>query len=106
VLGDLEGGAVFRGVDAGLEAVADDRKSLWQLCRNITRPALANERVQCDAAGQVVPKLKTPWHDSTANLVFMERLAALAPLSRLQVHALFTKHSRASRCLASTNSGQ
>ncbi|MGB7858306.1 MAG: hypothetical protein WBL48_20685 [Pseudolabrys sp.] len=28
VLGDVEMGAVFRGVDADLEAVADDRKSL------------------------------------------------------------------------------
>ena len=31
-----------------------------QLCRYITRPALANERVQTNAAGQVVLKLKTP----------------------------------------------
>ena len=30
------------------------------LCRYIARPALANERVQCNAAGQVVLKLKTP----------------------------------------------
>ena len=32
---------------------------LQRLCRYITRPALANERVQCNAAGQVVLKLKT-----------------------------------------------
>lgn len=38
---------------------AQDRKSLEQLCRFITRPALANERVQTNAAGQVVLKLKT-----------------------------------------------
>jgi hypothetical protein len=31
----------------------------WLLCRYITRPALANERVQTNAAGQVVLKLKT-----------------------------------------------
>jgi len=31
---------------------ADERKALEQLCRYITRPALANERVQCNAAGQ------------------------------------------------------
>lgn len=31
-----------------------------QLCRSITRPALANEKVQTNSAGQVVLKLKTP----------------------------------------------
>ena len=55
-----------------------------QLCRSITRPALANERVQTNAAGQVVLKLKTPWRDGTTHLVmspleFMQRLAALVP---------------------------
>jgi hypothetical protein len=30
-----------------------------RLCRYITRPALANERVQINAAGEVVLKLKT-----------------------------------------------
>ena len=44
---------------AAVRCDADDRKALEQLCRYITRPALANERVQCNAAGQVVLKLKT-----------------------------------------------
>ena len=39
---------------------ADDRQRLEQLCRYITRGA-GQERVQCNAAGQVVLKLKTPW---------------------------------------------
>jgi len=61
---------------------ADDRKRLEQLCRYITRPALSDERVQCNAAGQVELKLKTPWRDGTTHLVmspleFMQRLAAL-----------------------------
>ena len=48
------------------------------------RPALANERVQCNAAGQVVLKLKTAWRDGTTHIVmgpleFMQRLAALVP---------------------------
>jgi len=51
---------------------------------------LANERVQCNAAGQVVLKLKTPWHDGTTHLVmspleFMQRLAALVPRPRLRL---------------------
>ena len=48
---------------AAVRCDADDRKALEQLCRYITRPALANERVQTNAAGQVVLKLKTPWRD-------------------------------------------
>ena len=66
---------------------ADDRQALEQLCRYITRPALANERVQCNAAGQVVLKLKTAWHDGTTHIVmspleFMQRLAARATEGR------------------------
>jgi hypothetical protein len=38
---------------------ADDRKRLEQLCRYITRPALSDERIQLNAAGQVELKLKT-----------------------------------------------
>ena len=53
-----------------------------QLCRYTTPPALANERGQYNAAGQVALKLKTPWRDGTTHLVmspleFMQRLAAL-----------------------------
>jgi len=60
-------------------------------------PALANERVRCNATGQVVLKLKTPRRDGTTHLVkspleFMQRLAALAPLSVLRLRF------RASQC--------
>ena len=68
---------------AAVRCAAEDRQALEQLCRYITRPALANERVQTNAAGQVVLKLKTPWRDGTTHLVmspleFMQRLAARA----------------------------
>ena len=67
---------------AAVRCAADDRQALEQLCRYLTRPALANERVQTNAAGQVVLKLKTAWRDGTtylvmSPLVFMQRLAAL-----------------------------
>ncbi len=66
---------------------ADDCQALEQLCRYITRPALANDREQTDGAGQVVHKLKTPWRDGTTHLVmspleYMQRLAALVPRPR------------------------
>jgi hypothetical protein len=75
---------------AAVRCGADDRPSLEPLCRCITRPALANEGVQTNAAGQVVLKLKTPWRDGTTHLVmspleFMQRLAALVPRPRLHL---------------------
>jgi Putative transposase len=62
---DIDGFSLHAAVRCG----ADARKSLERLCRYITRPALANERVQCNAAGQVVLKLKTAWRDGTTHLV-------------------------------------
>ena len=44
------------------------RRPYKQLCRHVTRQGLANERVQCSAAGQVTLKLKTPWRDETMHL--------------------------------------
>ena len=75
---DIDGFSMHAAVRCG----ADDRQALEQLCRYITRPALANERVQTNAAGQVVLKLKTPWRDGSTHLMmlpleFMQRLAAL-----------------------------
>ena len=46
---DIDGFSLHAAVRCG----ADDRQALEQLCRYITRPALANERVQTNAAGQV-----------------------------------------------------
>ena len=54
---------------AAVRCSAEDHQALEQLCRYITRPALADERVQTNAAGQVVLKLKTRWRDGTTHLV-------------------------------------
>ena len=75
---------------AAVRVDALDRKRLEQRCRYITRPALLDERVQLNAAGQVELKLKTPWRDGTTHLVmspleFMQRLAALVPRPRLHL---------------------
>jgi len=68
---------------------AHDRQRLEPLCRYITWPALSDERVQLNAAGQVELKLKTPWRDGTTHLMmspleFMQRLARLMPRLRLR----------------------
>ncbi len=87
---------------AAVRAEAHERKQLEQLCRYITRPALSEERIQLDAAGQVQLKLKTPWRDGTTHVVmspleFMQRLAALVPRPRLHLirfHGVLAPNAR------------
>jgi hypothetical protein len=44
---------------AGVRCGAHQRKKLERLCRYITRPAIANERLKRDGAGDVVLQLKS-----------------------------------------------
>ena len=86
---DISGFSLHAAVRCG----ANDRQGLEQLCRYITRPALANERVQCNAAGQVVLKLKTPWRDGNTHLVML-RLEPMPrrvdlPLCGRQIHCSY-----------------
>ena len=72
---------------AGVRCGEHQRKRLERLCRYITRPAIANERLERDGAGNVVLQLKSPWRDGTTHirmspLEFMQRLAALVPRPR------------------------
>jgi hypothetical protein len=48
---------------------ADQRAELEHLCRYITRPAIANERLKRNRAGQVVLQLKSPYKDGTTHIV-------------------------------------
>jgi hypothetical protein len=48
---------------------AHERKKLERLCRYITRPAIANERLVINRAGQVVLTLKTPYRDGTTHIL-------------------------------------
>ena len=54
---------------AGVRCDADQRSELEQLCRYVTRPAIANERLSVNRAGQVVLKLKTPYRNGTTHIV-------------------------------------
>jgi hypothetical protein len=72
---------------AAVRLASHPRKELERLCRYITLPALANERLSRNARGQVVPKLKSPYRDGTTHIVlhpreFMQSLSALVPRSR------------------------
>ena len=67
---------------AGLRCGVAQRTQLERLCRYITRQALANERIQCNRAGQVVLQLKSAYQGGTTHVVmspleFRQRLAAL-----------------------------
>ena len=82
---------------AALRWRADQRLELEQLCRYITRPAIANERLKRNRAGQVVLQLKSPYKDGTTHIVmepleFMERLAALVPRPRLHLIRFQGRH--------------
>ena len=75
---------------AGVRCGTHQRKRLERLCRYITRPAIANERLKRDGAGDVVLQLKSAWRDGTTHikmspLEFMQRLAALVPRPRLHL---------------------
>jgi len=73
-----------------LHANTTDRKKLERLCRYITRPVLANERVKIRQNRDVVLKLKSPYQDGTTHLVmtpleFLQKLAALVPRPQLNL---------------------
>jgi hypothetical protein len=52
---------------AAVRCEAHERKRLERLCRYVGRPALSQERLQLDAAGQVVLRLKTAWRDGVSS---------------------------------------
>jgi hypothetical protein len=92
---DMEGFSLHAAVRCG----AEDRQALERPCRHITRPALASDRVQCDAPRQVLLKLKTPWRDGATHLMmsplkFMQRLAGLMPSRHLTASTLFARRPR------------
>ena len=64
--------------------------TLEHLCRCITRPAIASERLTRNKDGQIVLKLKTPYRDGTTHIImspleFMQRLATLVPRPKLNL---------------------
>ncbi len=71
-----------------------EKSKLEKLCRYITRPAVAEERLQLRASGDVVLKLKHPYSDGTSHLLFsglefVEKLAALVPAPRIHLTRFF-----------------
>jgi Putative transposase/Transposase zinc-binding domain len=87
---------------AAVRCGADQRRELEHLSRYISRPAIANERLRRNGAGQVVLQLKSAYRDGTTHVVmspleFMQRLAALVPRPRLHLirfHGVLAPHAK------------
>lgn len=86
---------------AGIGIEADARGKLERLCRYVSRPAIAVERLSLTSHGEVRYRLKTPYRDGTTDIVlepldFMARLAALVPPPRVhqtRFHGVFASGS-------------
>jgi hypothetical protein len=69
---------------AGVAAEADQRGKLERLCRYVSRPAVAIERLSVTAQGHIRYAPKTPYRDGTTHVMFepldfLARLSALVP---------------------------
>lgn len=81
----------------GVAAAAHQREKLERLCRYISRPAIAIERLSLTREGNIRYRLKTPYRDGTTHIVlepldFIARLAALVPAPRVNLtrfHGIF-----------------
>jgi hypothetical protein len=102
--GDHSGAANAGGfsLHAGLDIEPYQRAKLERLCRYVSRPPIAEERLALTSSGQVRYQLKTPYRDGTTHIVMepldlMARLAALVPPPRMHLtryHGVFAPHSQ------------
>jgi hypothetical protein len=87
---------------AGLTIQLHQREKLERLCRYVSRPPIAVERLALTSSGQVRYPLKTAYRDGTTHIVLepqdlMARLAALVPPPRMHLrrfHGVFAPHSK------------
>jgi gamma-glutamylcyclotransferase (GGCT)/AIG2-like uncharacterized protein YtfP len=102
--GNINGAATSAGfsLHAGIDIQREQRAKLERLCRYVSRPPVATERLAMTSSGQVRHQLKTPYRDGTTHIVMepldlMARLAALVPpprMHRTRFHGVFAPHSR------------
>jgi hypothetical protein len=79
---------------AGVFANADEPEKLERLCRNISRPAISEQRLSMTDHGKIRYELKTPYRDGTTHIYFnpidfIGKLAALIPPPRLNLTRFF-----------------
>ncbi len=96
--------AEVRGINVHARQLVDgrDRRQLERLCRYITRPPVAQERLERLADGRLERRLKHAWKDGTRALVLepddlMVRLVAAVPppyFHLLRYFGVLSSHSR------------
>jgi Putative transposase len=79
---DLQGFSLHTAAHCG----AGQRNNLERLCRYITCPALANDRVQINAAGQVALKLKTQLQNRTFDFPGVQSMSSASAHAK-RVHS-------------------
>jgi hypothetical protein len=87
---------------AGVDIAPNQREKLERLCRCVSRPPIAVERMALTSSGQVRYQLKTPCRDGTTHIVLepldcIAHLAALVPPPRMHLtrfHGAFAPHSK------------
>ena len=102
--GDGRGAANAGGfsLHADLDIQPHQREKLERLCRYVSRPPIAVERLALTPAGQVRYTLKTPYRDGTTHIVLepldlLARLAALVSPPRMHLtrfHGVFAPHCK------------
>jgi hypothetical protein len=97
-----------------VDIASHQREKLERLCRYVSRPPVASERLALTASGQVRYTLKTPYRDGTTHIVLepldlMARLAALVPTPRMHLtryHGVFAPHSNYRAALTPAQRGR
>ncbi len=87
---------------AGVAVGGQDRARLERLCRYLSRPPIARERLLELPDGRIAYRLRHPWRDGTTHVVFqptelLEKLAVLVPWPRsnaLRYHGVFAPGSK------------
>ena len=90
-------------VHANVRIEGNDREGLAQLCRYVTRPPFAGERIKESGDGRIVVELRRPRMDGGTALLLtelelMEKLAALVPPPKahlVRYHGVLAPHARA-----------
>jgi hypothetical protein len=88
-------------VHAARAIAARDRQRLEQLCRYLSRPPIAQDRLELCADGRVRYTMKKPWRDGTLSLLFepedlVARLCAMVPPPRwhlIRFHGALSAHA-------------
>ncbi len=98
---------------AGLEIQPGERAKLERLCRYVSRPPVATQRLALTPSGQVRYRLKIPYRDSTTHIVLeppdlMARRAARVPPPRMHLtrhHGVFAPPSKLRAAITSAGRG-